>query len=119
MQFNLRVQMFVAAVVALSASILAAQAVSDSSSGGLASAESFSSIADQDARSAAIFTELGKVLTHPRCVNCHPAGDRPSQCDTRRPVQPPVLRVGDVYGLLATCCQSYQGIANFYQAGVP
>ena len=31
----------------------------------------------------AIFTELGKVLTHPRCVNCHPAGDRPRQGDAR------------------------------------
>ena len=28
-----------------------------------------------------LFTELGKVLTHPRCVNCHPAGDRPRQGD--------------------------------------
>ena len=119
MQFNLRVQMFVAAVVALSASILAAQAVSDSSSGGLASAESFSSIADQDARSAAIFTELGKVLTHPRCVNCHPAGDRPSQGDTSRLHQPPVWRGADGYGLPAMRCPICHGKANFDPAGVP
>ena len=32
-------------------------------------------------RSVALFAELGKVLTHPRCVNCHPAGDRPRQGD--------------------------------------
>ena len=119
MQFNLRVQMFVAAVVALSASILAAQAVSDSSSGGLASAESFSSIADQDARSAAIFAELGKVLTHPRCVNCHPAGDRPSQGDTSRLHQPPVWRGADGYGLPAMRCPICHGKANFDPAGVP
>ena len=36
-------------------------------------------IADPGARSAAMFTELGKVLTNPRCVNCHPVGDRPLQ----------------------------------------
>jgi len=35
----------------------------------LGSPESFGSIADTAARSAAMFTELGKVLTDPRCVN--------------------------------------------------
>ena len=35
----------------------------------LASPESFSSIIDPQKRSAAYFTELGKVLTHQRCVN--------------------------------------------------
>src|SRR5437899_12432199 len=45
----------------------------------LATPESFASIADTAARSAAMFTELGKVLTHPRCVNCHPAGDHTHQ----------------------------------------
>ena len=29
------------------------------------------------ARSVALFEEAGKVLQHPRCVNCHPVGDRP------------------------------------------
>ena len=37
-----------------------------------------------------MFTELGKVLTHPRCINCHPAGDRPRQGDESRLHQPPV-----------------------------
>src|ERR1700746_3490449 len=50
-------------------------AVADQSDS-LATPESFASIADEATRSAALFTELGKVLTHPRCVNCHPAGDR-------------------------------------------
>src|ERR1700733_7890129 len=40
----------------------------------LASPESFAAIGDVDKRSAAVFTELGKVLPNPRCVNCHPAG---------------------------------------------
>ena len=38
---------------------------------------SFQGIGDRAARSRAIFGELGKVLTHPRCMNCHPAGDHP------------------------------------------
>ncbi|MGB6320247.1 MAG: Isoquinoline 1-oxidoreductase subunit, partial [Xanthobacteraceae bacterium] len=43
----------------------------------LATPQSFDGISDTAARSAALFTEAGKVLTSPRCVNCHPAGDRP------------------------------------------
>ena len=37
---------------------------------------SFNNIGDSGARSVALFTEAGKVLTHARCVNCHPRGDR-------------------------------------------
>src|ERR1044072_3628197 len=75
----------VIAGVALLASLLAAPAVAQSKSESLATPESFASIADPAARSAAIFTELGKVLTHPRCVNCHPAGDQPRQGEQGRP----------------------------------
>ncbi len=59
-------------------------------SGQLATPERFSGIADTATRSAALFTELGKVLTSPRCVNCHPASDRPRQGDDSHPHQPPV-----------------------------
>ena len=76
MKCDLRVQVLIAAVM-LPLAVLTTQAVSQSSPGTLASVDSFSSIGDEAARSAAIFMELGKVLTHPRCVNCHPAGDRP------------------------------------------
>src|ERR1700676_4266239 len=58
----------------------------------LASPESFSAIGDTETRSAAMFAELGKVLVHPRCVNCHPAGDRPHQGIEGRLHQPPVQR---------------------------
>ena len=118
MKFDVRVQLFIAAVM-LPLSVLTMQAVSDNSSGTLASVESFSSIADEAARSAAIFTELGKVLTHPRCVNCHPAGDRPRQADVSRPHQPPVWRGADGYGLPAMRCPICHLQANFDAAGVP
>jgi mono/diheme cytochrome c family protein len=52
----------------------------------------FATIADPAARSAAIFTEMGKVLTHPRCINCHPRTDRPTQGDAMIPHNPPVVR---------------------------
>jgi hypothetical protein len=118
MQLNLRVPLFVSATV-LSASMLAAQPVSDSPPDSLASIESFSSIADTAARSAAIFTELGKVLTHPRCLNCHPAGDRPRQGDMARLHQPPVERGADGFGLPAMRCPICHLQANFEPAGVP
>ena len=118
MRFNFRVQLFVAVVIS-SVTMLAARAVSDRPSDQLASVESFSSIADPAARSAAIFTELGKVLTHPRCVNCHPAGDRPRQGDTRRLHQPPVWRGADGFGLPAMRCPICHLQANFDPAGVP
>jgi hypothetical protein len=117
MRFNLRGQLFVAVVV--SVTLLAARAVSDSAPDRLASVESFSSIADPAARSAAIFTELGKVLTHPRCLNCHPAGDRPRQGDMSRLHQPPVVRGADGFGLPALRCPICHLQANFDPAGVP
>src|ERR1051325_5524619 len=74
----------VAAVAVLPMSMLAGYALSETTSSTLAAPESFASIADPEQRSAALFNELGKVLTHQRCVNCHPAGDRPHQGDLGR-----------------------------------
>jgi hypothetical protein len=105
-------------LVALVIVTAATDAVSDQSDS-LASPESFASIADTAARSAAIFTELGKVLTHPRCVNCHPAGDRPRQGDMARLHQPPVERGADGHGLPAMRCSICHQQANFDAAGVP
>ena len=85
----------------------------------LAPPESFAGIADTNQRSAALFTELGKVLTHPRCVNCHPAGDRPHQTDLGRPHQPPVERGEDGHGLAAMRCSICHQRANFEPARMP
>jgi hypothetical protein len=52
----------------------------------------FASIADPSERSRAIFAEAAKVLTHPRCMNCHPAGDRPLQANNKHPHEPLVTR---------------------------
>lgn len=43
-------------------------------------------------RSRALFVEAARVLTHPRCVNCHPDGDTPHQGMTLMPHDPPVVR---------------------------
>jgi hypothetical protein len=85
----------------------------------LASPESFAAIGDSAARSAALFTEAAKVLTHPRCMNCHPAGDRPRQGDMRRLHQPPVVRGEDGFGLPAMRCSICHQQANFDPGRVP
>jgi hypothetical protein len=109
----------IASVTALSLSMLTGYAASQTASTTLALPESFGSIADADARSAAIFTELGKVLTHPRCVNCHPAGDRPRQGDERRLHQPPVARGIGSHGTETMRCSTCHGNANFDPGHVP
>src|SRR6266403_335259 len=81
--------------------------------------DSLASIADPAARSAAMFVELGKVLTNPRCVNCHPAGDHPQQGEQGRLHQPPVERGADGHGLPAMRCSICHHQANFDAAGVP
>lgn len=85
----------------------------------LAPPESFAGIGDTAARSAALFAELGKVLTHPRCVNCHPAGDRPRQGDEGRLHQPPVWRGEDGHGRLAMRCPVCHQQANFEPGRMP
>src|SRR2546427_7112174 len=106
------------ALVALLTGTPTPDAVSEQSDS-LATPESFTSIADNAARSAAMFTELGKVLTNPRCVNCHPAGDRPRQGEQGRLHQPPVQRGADGHGLPAMRCSICHQQANFDPAGVP
>jgi hypothetical protein len=105
-------------VVALLAVMMAAQA-SNAPAENLATPESFDAIGDTAARSAALFTEAAKVLQHPRCMNCHPAGDRPHQGDIRRLHQPPVTRGEDGFGLPALRCPICHQQANFDPGRVP
>jgi hypothetical protein len=80
---------------------------------------SFSRIPDQERRSVALFEEAGKVLTHPRCVNCHPRGDSPLQTDQMRPHQPMVVRGEAGMGVAAMQCTTCHHEANFDPARVP
>ena len=108
-----------ASAAALVMSVLTGYAASQTASTTLDSPEHFIPIADSGARSAAIFTELGKVLTHPRCVNCHPAGDRPHQGDASRLHQPPVARGVDGHGTETMRCSICHQNANFDPGRVP
>src|ERR1700722_6212761 len=112
--------------MALHAALLAAlglpfltEVYSAESAATLATPESFDGISDTAARSAALFTEAGKVLTSPRCMNCHPAGDRPLQGEAHRLHQPPVARGSDGFGTAALRCWTCHQGANFDPTGVP
>jgi hypothetical protein len=82
-------------------------------------AATFASIADQRARSIALFEEAGKVLQHPRCVNCHPVGERPRQTDARRLHIPLVVRGTDGFGAPGMRCKTCHHDNNFDRAGIP
>jgi hypothetical protein len=71
------------------------------------------------ARSLALFGEAGKVLQHPRCLNCHPAGDRPTQTDRMRPHLPMVVRGPDGRGAPGLSCNACHQAANYAESGVP
>jgi hypothetical protein len=78
----------------LSTAFLATVAAQGPANEGLQPPSAFQSIGDPAQRSRAIFTEVGKLLTHPRCLNCHPAGDQPLQGAEHRIHWPPAKRAG-------------------------
>lgn len=62
---------------------------------GLSGPGAFLDVADETERSQALFTELHKVVSHPRCMNCHPRNGGPTQGDNMEPHNPPVVRGTD------------------------
>lgn len=81
--------------------------------------DSFGGIADPAERSRALFTEAGKVIQHPRCLNCHPKGDRPTQGAQMRPHEPLVVRGPAHHGVVGMECGTCHQKANFDPSGVP
>ncbi len=87
--------------------------------GGVASAkedlrgpDAFTSIPDRQKRAEALFTEMGKVLQHPRCLNCHPVDDMPRQGDAMQLHNPPVIRGDADFGAAAMRCNTCHGTEN-------
>lgn len=70
----------------------------------LRSPEAFAQLTDSQARAQALFLEAAKVLMHPRCMNCHPANDRPTQGDDKHVHFPPVLRGDNGGGVPGNSC---------------
>src|SRR5882757_7277576 len=84
-------QLSLALLAGLSTHMVSAEAVAQQRPE-LQAPSSFSDIADRAARSRALFGEAAKVITSPRCMNCHPAGDQPHQGDDRHIHRPAALR---------------------------
>jgi mono/diheme cytochrome c family protein len=70
-------------------------------------------------RSQALFEEAGKVLLHPRCINCHPSGEEPLQGEDEHPHQPLVERGAGGHGRVGMMCSTCHGSANFDPGRVP
>jgi hypothetical protein len=85
----------------------------------LKSPADFAGISDTAERSRALFAEAGKVIASPRCQNCHPVGERPTQGDDMHPHLPLVVRGKDDQGAIAMRCATCHQAANFQPAGVP
>jgi hypothetical protein len=63
-------------------------------------------------RSVHAFRDVARVLRHPRCLNCHPAGDRPRVGDERELHQMNVQRGPDNEGRIGMRCDTCHRDAN-------
>ncbi|MCI4669239.1 MAG: hypothetical protein MRZ79_13980 [Bacteroidia bacterium] len=65
------------------------------------------------------FETMMKVLTHKRCINCHPAGDRPRQGEDSHIHNFDVQRGEDGHGVVALQCKTCHQSSNNSLSGVP
>lgn len=71
------------------------------------------------AASRAAFLQVYRVLTSPRCQNCHPAGDAPLQGDDSHMHLQNVKRGADGHGVTAMRCDTCHQHANLSGAHLP
>src|SRR6202140_5726086 len=69
--------------------------------------------------SRAAFLQIYRVLTSPRCQNCHPAGDAPLQGDDSHVHLQNVQRGPDGHGVTAMRCDTCHQTANLSGAHMP
>lgn len=65
------------------------------------------------------FDQMMEVVTHKRCMNCHPAGDRPHQGEDSHLHRFDVQRGEDGHGLATLRCSSCHQEENNLLSGVP
>lgn len=87
--------------------------------GRLRSVAELSAIAHPGQRSRALFLEVSRVLTHPRCVNCHPTDDSPRQGDGGAFHDPPVIRGANDRGVVGMQCFGCHQDRNAELARIP
>lgn len=69
--------------------------------------------------SAEAFDQMMQVVTHKRCMNCHPAGDRPHQGEDSHLHRFGVQRGDDGHGVAALQCGTCHQQENNLLSGVP
>jgi len=74
---------------------------------------------EKNASSSEAFDKMMLVLTHKRCVNCHPSGDRPRQGEDSHIHRFGVQRGADNHGIAALKCNACHQNENNDLAGVP
>jgi hypothetical protein len=99
-------------VATVAALLLASAATADTPSESLRSPAEFDSIRGRTAKSVAYFVEAGKVLQHPRCLNCHPATRQPTQGEDLHPHVPLVQAGPENRGTKELPCSSCHGTQN-------
>src|SRR5882672_10047720 len=72
-----------------------------------------------EAASRAAFLDAYKVFMHPRCMNCHPAGNAPLQGDDSHLHAQNVQRGSDGKGLYALKCANCHQEKNLPGANMP
>lgn len=92
--------------------LLCGTVTADTSQDGLRPPVAFDTVRNRTARSVALFTEAGKVLQHPRCLNCHPAERQPTQGDDLHTHMPPVQAGPENRGTNVLPCSSCHGHEN-------
>lgn len=69
--------------------------------------------------SAQLYLQMHRVLSHPRCLNCHPKGDSPRQGAFERLHMPAITRGPQGRGPGAMQCSSCHQERNNSASGVP
>lgn len=90
-----------------------------SPAGPLREVSSFDAIDDPVARSRALFVEAGRVIQHPRCLNCHPTDAHPRQGERLALHQPPLTRGEDNHGTAPMRCATCHQVDNVDHARLP
>lgn len=79
---------------------------------GLRPVADFDAIPDGTDRSRALFEEMARVLTHPRCINCHPVTRTPAQGDDMRLHVPYFDASDSTHGPAGLTCSACHGAEN-------
>jgi hypothetical protein len=66
-----------------------------------------------------LYLRIHQVLTHPRCLNCHPKSDSPRQGQFERIHVPPITRGAGGHGPAGLQCSACHQAENNTASGVP